>query len=111
MKKHVVMALTNPVAGREEDYNAWFEGTHIPEVLATPGFLAAQRYEVSEHQRIPDALPYRYVTVYDIETDDLESTLAQLGKTVQSGTKTDASDPSRRAIWVYTPVGSRKLAK
>lgn len=107
MSKHIVMALTNPVEGREADYNDWFERIHIPEILTVPGFLSAQRFEVAHDQIIPGPLPYSYVTVYEVETDDLEASLAQLGKTAQTGTKTDSSDLGRRTIWVYTPKGAQ----
>lgn len=111
MAKHIVMALTNPVEGREADYNAWFETAHIPELLAVPGFLSAQRYEVAGDQVMPDRPPYQYVTVYEVESDDLGATLPQFGLAARNGTNTDASDTSRRAIWVYSRKGDKHLPK
>ncbi|WP_375779427.1 hypothetical protein ACE103_11055 [Bradyrhizobium sp. ma5] len=110
MSKHVVVALTNPIRGREADYNRWFERAHIPEILSVPGFLSARRFEVADNQIGPTPVPYKYLTVYEVETPDLGATLVQLGKTVQSGTKTDSSDVDRRAIWVYAPMSDNFVA-
>ena len=39
-----MVVQTGPVsAEREDEYNDWYSGTHIPEVLAIPGFVAARR--------------------------------------------------------------------
>jgi hypothetical protein len=111
MAKHIVMALTNPVEGREAEYDTWFEGIHIQEMLTVPGFLSAQRYEAAGSQIAPGQLPYRFITAYEVETDDLPATLTQLGAKAQSATKTDTSDLTRRALWVYAPKGPKRLPK
>jgi phage terminase Nu1 subunit (DNA packaging protein) len=108
MASYILMALTNPAEGREDDYNKWLDDTHLPEVLKVEGFESVQRYELTEAQRVPPPLPYKYATVYDIETTDLAHTLSKLGAAVAAGTKTDSGDPSRRALWVFSPRGSRR---
>ena len=108
MADYILLAMTNPAEGREDDYNAWFDNQHIPEVLAVPGFKSAQRYELTEEQRTPAPHPYRYAAQYEIETDNLPETLAALGEAVMNGTKTDAGDPSARALWVYRPKGRKR---
>ena len=42
--------LTHPVEGREADYNQWYTEIHLAEVLALPGFVAVQRFKLSEAQ-------------------------------------------------------------
>ena len=100
MQTHTLLALSNPVEGREAEFNQWFDTVHIPEVLRVPGFASVQRFEAAAHQRIPGALPYRYLAQYELQTDDLERTLQMRAHTVQAGTKTQAGvkwSYSRRA--------------
>ncbi|MGW2824329.1 hypothetical protein ACWC24_25520 [Streptomyces sp. NPDC001443] len=63
-RHELLMALTNPVQGREEEFRTWYWGTHIPEILELPGFLSARRYQATG----PEAgAPHRYVTLYEVE--------------------------------------------
>jgi hypothetical protein len=106
MSRYTLIALTNAAPGRDAEYNEWFDRRHIPEVLAVPGFKSVERFEAAHAQRVPDALPYRYAAVYTLESEDLPKTLDALADAIRAGTKTNASDPTRRAIWVYTPRGA-----
>jgi len=31
---------------REDEYNEWYSHTHLPEIRAVPGFVAARRYKL-----------------------------------------------------------------
>jgi hypothetical protein len=57
---------------REEEFNRWYDEIHIPDVLkGGPEFLACRRYE-----QISSANGHKvYVTVIEIETDDIDRTL------------------------------------
>ena|ERR1700685_4242029 len=109
MAAYLLMALTNALAGREQEYNRWFDDVHIPEILKVDGFRSVQRFELSGEQRVPGPYPFRYTALYRFESDDLASTLAALGAAVQRGPKTDASDAARRALWVFTPLGPERF--
>jgi hypothetical protein len=61
----ILLAFATPVAGREEEFRTWYWGTHVQEVLALPGFVAAEPYYLADEPS-PIA-PYRYVTVYTVE--------------------------------------------
>lgn len=74
LRKHVLVVLSNPVAGREDEFNAWYTGQHLPDVLRVPGFVAAQRFAFAgegEH-------PWKYLAIYEVETADVAATLATL---------------------------------
>jgi hypothetical protein len=112
MSAYVLMAFTNALAGKEDEYNHWFEDVHIPEILAVDGFRSVQRMQLSALQRTAGPHPYKYAALYSIETHDLAATLQALGEAVQKGTKTDASDMTRRALWVYEPIaGAPSVAR
>ena len=108
MKKHVFVVLTNPVEGREDEYNEWYSGVHLNDVLKVPGIVSAQRFMLSDVQRDTPPLPYRYLALYEIETDNLNHTLAVLGE--RAGTAamiiSDAVG-TQRAGWIFQPITPR----
>ena len=108
MTKHVFVVLTNAAPGKEDAYNDWYTNQHIPDVLAIPGLVAAQRFTLSADQRAAPPLPYKYLALYEIETDDLKGLLATLNE--RAGTSamviSDAIDQQRLA-WIYTPITER----
>jgi uncharacterized protein (TIGR02118 family) len=69
----------------EAEYNAWYESTHIPDVLKIPGFVACTRYKVAETQFGPVPTPASYVAFYEIEVDDLSSVPEAMGKAFAAG--------------------------
>jgi hypothetical protein len=65
---------------KEIEFNDWYNNIHLPDVLETPGFLAATRYEMREFR---DGRG-KFLTSYEIETSDIEETMAvRLGKRVE----------------------------
>ena len=107
MEKHLLVSLSNPVQGREDDYNDWFDKHHLPELLDIPGFVAGQRFTLSEAQRAPAPYPFKYMAIYEIETDDIAKTIGEIGAWQKDMTKTDTSDLARRALLVVRPLGPR----
>jgi hypothetical protein len=72
--EHLFIANSNPAAGREGDYNEWYE-THLREVVFNiDGFVAGTRYRLSEQQR-PDVKPslWRYITLYELVGNDVDA--------------------------------------
>jgi hypothetical protein len=108
MAKHMLLAMSNALPGREQDLTQWLDAHHIPEVLQAPGFVSASRFELSSEQYKPGPHPYRYLTVYEVETDDLKAAFDALTAAVQAGTKTDSRDRTQMALWVYTPAGLKR---
>lgn len=78
MSKHLFMIITQaPPAEEAEAFESWYVGRHMPDVLAVPGFAAAQRYRLAPDAADPDA-PGRYVTIYEMETDDRDAVMAEV---------------------------------
>lgn len=70
MAFYTTIHLHNVTAGDEAAYAAWFDGEHRTELSRLRGFKGAERYEVTKEQIMPDIpQPWRYVSVYDFETD------------------------------------------
>ncbi|MBU4566891.1 MAG: DUF4286 family protein [Desulfarculus sp.] len=47
---------------QEEEWNKWYNGVHVPQVLACPGFHRARRY------KSPEGSP-KYIAIYDIDDE------------------------------------------
>ena len=68
MAKWLLVVETNSAdPAREAEFNEWYDKTHLPDVLETPGFLSATRYENTEAAEGKA----RFLATYDIEADDI----------------------------------------
>ena len=56
---------------REDEYRQWYDGSHIPDVLQTPGFSSATRAELQE----PQEGHGKFLVIYDISAEDLGRTM------------------------------------
>ena len=91
MAKYVLMVLTRPASpDREEEFNAWYNGTHLPQVLASAGFTGGRRLKAVEPKG-PGAPPQDYLALYEVQTDDLPATLAEVGARAADG-RIEAND-------------------
>lgn len=77
MKKYVFVVYTRPKAGRDAEYNKWYDETHLPDILALPGFRSARRYRYVD---VPTTNPstHPYIALYMVETDDIVAAQAAL---------------------------------
>lgn len=113
MAKYVFLAFTNPTKGREAEYNKWYD-EHIPQVLQhAPGFVSGQRFRLANQQYGGETTkPWRYLAIYEIETNDLGKTLKTLEERLGTPVMplSDALDVSNIGFYVLEPI-SRRFAK
>jgi len=113
MAKHTFIVFTNPVEGKESEYNDWYNRQHIPDVLNVPGFVSGQRFRLADAQMSrDDNRTHKYLAVYEIETDDLAGTLKELRARVGTAeiVSSDAIDTKNAATYVFTPIAEKVLA-
>ena len=72
MPKHILIALTNPVEGKEQAFNESYDYEHIPDVLSLPGCVSAQRFRLSDIQIPNRPTPHRYLAIYEFEAEKVE---------------------------------------
>jgi hypothetical protein len=96
--KYVV--LTNAVPGREPDFDHWCDTQHIGDVLKIPGIVGATRYQAAAHQSGSGEAVLRYMTVYDIESNDLLGVIAELAR--RAGTSAMPISDSLDIASLYT---------
>ena len=91
MNKYIMAVYSNAVAGRDDDYNKWYNDIHLGEVLQLPGFVAAQRFAVTGEPVSGKAPAHNYLAIYEMEANDPQACLDTLSKAVASG-KLNVSD-------------------
>ena len=109
MTTHHLIVLTNPVDGREDEYNDWYTNRHLADVLKVPGIVAAQRFKLSEQQRDPGPHPFAYLAIYECETDDARKIVSELKS--RSGTEvmpTTAALAAERLVCFFEPITDRQ---
>jgi len=80
MTRAVVLVFTDCTdSAREKEFNEWYDSTHVPDILETPGFVGCIRYELMGN---PGPGQGKYLAVYDVESNDLPSALAGLQQRV-----------------------------
>jgi len=113
MAKYTFVVLTNPVAGKEDEYNRWYNENHIPDVLNVPGFVSGHRFCLADHQMGFGPAKHKYLALYEIETDDLAGTIKELRG--RNGTAdivpSDAIDTSDVGAFIFKPVAEKVMAK
>jgi len=113
MAKYTFVVFSNPVAGKEDEYNDWYNRHHIPDVLNVPGFVSGHRFELADTQFSRDEKKHRYLALYEIETDDIAATLKELR--ARGGTAdivpSDAIDMQNVATYIFQPVAEKVMAK
>lgn len=83
MARYIMVVPSNALPGRDDDYNAWYEGTHIGDVCAVPGVVSGHRYEADPAS--PTKPAGRYLAIYEIEAEDPAGVLAELMRRVETG--------------------------
>lgn len=84
MAPYIFVVLTNAVEGQEDEYNNWYNNHHIPDVLACDGFVAAQRFRLTETEPEQE-FTHRYLALYEVETDDLIKANQALAEAANNG--------------------------
>jgi len=111
--QHIFIALTNPAPGREAEFNQFYDEVHVPDVLGSPGWVAAQRYRLSSEQRPGQSPPWMYLAVYEVTCPDGEI-LAPLKLRPDVGPHGRPQPPlwaDDDQAWIYTKHGPRHVEK
>jgi hypothetical protein len=85
MARFSFVVYSNPVEGREQEYNDWYTNQHLKDLLAIPGVISARRFKISATQIRGAAQPYEYLAIYDIEADDVPSFVQEIARRTANG--------------------------
>ncbi|MDG2003371.1 MAG: hypothetical protein P8J20_08580 [Novosphingobium sp.] len=83
MAKYKLVVFSGPTEGKEDAYNDWYQNTHLADVTSVPGIVRAQRFRHAAD--LGAGTGHKYLAIYEIETDNLEATLAGINESSDSG--------------------------
>lgn len=72
------LIFTNCVEGKEDEFNDWYDNIHLADVLKIPGIVSGTRFRLGDVQRTDAPAKYRYVAIYQLDTHDVTSVIAEL---------------------------------
>ena len=109
MAKYQLVVLTNAAKGRDDEFNKWYDGQHVGDVLRIPGFTACQRFRL---QPGSGQTAWSYLALYDVETDDPAKTMEAMQAHAMSGQMpmSDAADLSTATVFFASPLGGKVTA-
>jgi hypothetical protein len=112
MTDNVLIVLSEPVEGADDAYNDWYSNTHLAEVVALPGFVAARRFRLTGAQ-IPGFAEssHPYVAIYEIEGDPGEAFDALVAE-MESGSIVlpDSIEQATISPWSFEAISERVVA-
>jgi hypothetical protein len=84
MPTYRYLMFTNAVEGRDADFNTWYDGIHIPDIMAVEGFKSFERFKVVDSPHTPGR-EHSYAAIYELEGDDPNAVLDRLVASFTSG--------------------------
>lgn len=73
MAKHLLLAMTNPLAGHDAQFNDWYNKVAYPTYKSIPGLVPLGRFKAVD---VPPMFPFQldnnfeYLSLYYFDTDD-----------------------------------------
>lgn len=102
--KFLMIAQSTAKEGREKEFDDWYTNVHLDEVLALPGFVAAQRFKVASGNS-----PFARYAAYEVEADSAKDIWKAAAALEATGTPTD--DMGERGAFIVEAIGPRVTAK
>ncbi|AYJ85144.1 hypothetical protein D3Y57_03690 (plasmid) [Sphingomonas paeninsulae] len=110
MTQGKLVVLTRPVKGREDEFNTWYNDQHLDDVLAIPGFVAAQRFKIKGTAISPNS--WDYFAVYEVDHDNPQEVLDDMMSRVGTD-RMRMSEAMAEDLYcvLYESITERKVAK
>jgi hypothetical protein len=96
--EYTAIVYTSPAAGREDEYNAWYDDIHLPEFCALPGVISGRRFKVAGEGKP------RYAAIYELSAHP-DEVFSAMNAGVKDGTvhMSDALDPASFSMTTLIP--------
>lgn len=103
--KHIVAVLTEPAEGREAEFEDYYENTHLDEVIASTGWVSAQRFRLTD--QVGQPCPHEHLAFYEVEADDPKDVLKKLDETRGQRQQSSSLNKKTAAVWVFSEIGPK----
>lgn len=76
---HKMVVLAKAAAGRVDELAAWYDNRHIPDLLAVPGFVSAERHTLLPVKQPDGMQQWDFMLIYEIAGDNPMTVLMTMG--------------------------------
>jgi len=97
MEEYIIQFESRALLGQDEEYNRWYDGVHVPDVLAIAGFKSCKRHRIVD----PGDMQPRYMAAYTAVCEDPHALLGRLFESSKDMIISPALDPSHVIVTVY----------
>ena len=104
-KRHLVLILTEPTEGKEDEFNDYYENLHLREVLDTTQLQTAQRFRLAGEAG--ESCPLPYLAVYETEADSADDVISNLNESRSQRQQSDALNRRTGRVWVFEEIGPK----
>ena len=104
---YLVIVLSNPRDGMEDEFDQWYEHTHLDEVLTSAGFRSAQRFRLEAQRGVESA--HDYMALYETEGESAEEVIERLEAGRDQRQQSKSINRRDAAMWVFSPTGERHV--
>jgi hypothetical protein len=84
MSRYLFVVHSNAAAGREPEYLDYI-ATHFDQILELPGVIWGRRGALASAQVRPAPDAFKYLTVFEVETGDLQGFINEMNSRVIGG--------------------------
>jgi hypothetical protein len=106
--RHLNAVFSDPLAGREAEFEHWYETNHVADCLRRiEGYAAGQRFGLDPEIPGGQPAPWRHLALYELDTESLPRTY----RSVEQFRRVGGYEPPAGRVapghttWVYTPLG------
>lgn len=105
MSKQLVLILTEPTEGQEDEYNDFYENQHIDDVLRTSMLETGQRFKLVA--QAGEECPLSYLALYEVEAESGAEVLANLNASRPEREMSNALNLRTGRVWVFEEAGPK----
>ncbi len=100
-KRHIMVVTSAALAGREAEYDQWYDTYHLKDICAVPGVLSGRRFDAAATS--PMKTPAPCLAIFEIESDDPQGVVTEMNRRAAAGemSLSSALDPTAVQIWLY----------
>lgn len=101
MSKYKLLVFTDPVPGKEDEYNTWYNDRHIHDVVNMPGFTGAQRFKVK--RVVLGEVKNSYLAIYDLDSEAVDEDIERMLRAggTEAMPASDSLDFNRIDSWLF----------
>lgn len=79
MKNYLLIVLSNPVEGKEKEFETWYVERHIPDCLRIPGFFSGKLLPSAPEQHpLQQESKWGHIAMFELRTENVGCLLAEL---------------------------------